>query len=87
MKTAGLFVLLILFWTFMAIRYAPAATIFPSRYDSMIQSAVKKFWPDYPDHLNWKAQLYQESKLDPDATSPGGAQGLAQFSAWNLGGH
>ncbi len=27
----------------------------------------------------WKAQLYQESLLDPDAVSPAGAMGVAQF--------
>ncbi len=27
----------------------------------------------------WKAQLYQESRLDPAAVSPAGARGLAQF--------
>jgi soluble lytic murein transglycosylase-like protein len=27
----------------------------------------------------WKAQLYQESRLDPTAESPVGARGLAQF--------
>jgi soluble lytic murein transglycosylase-like protein len=27
----------------------------------------------------WKGQLYQESRLDPDARSPAGAEGLAQF--------
>lgn len=58
---------------------ARAATIFPSLYDSQIRAATKKFWPDYPDWLDWKAQLYQESKLDPNAESPVGAEGLAQF--------
>lgn len=58
---------------------AHAATVFPSRYDSQIQAAVTKFWPDYPDYKFWKAQLYQESKLDPTAISPVGAEGLAQF--------
>ncbi len=38
-----------------------------------------RYWPDYPYPLAWKAQLYQESKLQPEATSPVGAQGIAQI--------
>lgn len=34
---------------------------------------------NYPDWLAWKAQLWQESRLKPDAVSPVGARGLAQF--------
>lgn len=40
---------------------------------------MKRDWADYPDWLYWKAQLYQESRFDPDARSPVGAFGLAQF--------
>lgn len=50
-----------------------------SKYDEAIQSAVKTYWNDYPDWLYWKAQLYQESRLDPSAKSLVGAEGLAQF--------
>ena len=32
-----------------------------------------------PDWYWWKAQLYQESLLDPHAISPAGAEGIAQF--------
>lgn len=32
-----------------------------------------------PDWYWWKAQLYQESLLDPDAVSQAGAEGIAQF--------
>lgn len=32
-----------------------------------------------PDWKWWKAQLVQESRLDPEARSPVGASGLAQF--------
>ena len=39
----------------------------------------KRWWPDLPYWKLWKAQLYQESKLDPSAVSPVGARGLAQF--------
>lgn len=56
-----------------------SSTAFPSQYDDLIRTAAKRYWLDYPDWLEWKAQLYQESKLDPDAISPVGAQGLAQF--------
>jgi len=52
---------------------------FTDRYDAEIASAVKHWWPDRPLWKEWKAQLYQESKLDPDAVSPVGARGLAQF--------
>lgn len=37
-----------------------------------------RWLPGVPWRL-WKAQLYQESRLDPDARSPAGAEGLAQF--------
>lgn len=48
-------------------------------YDVLIQASVRNWWTDYPDWLSWKAQLYQESRLDADARSPVGASGLAQF--------
>lgn len=50
-----------------------------NKYDDAIQSAVKRDWPDFPDWKYWKAQLYQESRFDPNARSPSGAIGLAQF--------
>ncbi len=40
---------------------------------------MKRWWPDIPSWKLWKAQLYQESRLDPDAVSHVGARGLAQF--------
>lgn len=52
---------------------------FPDRYDRQIKAAVERYWGDYPDWLSWKAQLYQESRLNPHAVSPVGAAGLAQF--------
>lgn len=52
---------------------------FTDKYDRPIQQAVKRWWPDVPAWRLWKAQLYQESRLNPDAVSPVGARGLAQF--------
>lgn len=56
-----------------------AASVFSDRYDRAIASAVATWWPDYPHPTAWKAQLWQESRLDPAAVSPAGARGLAQF--------
>lgn len=50
-----------------------------SAYDGEIHSAVKTYWIDFDDWKYWKAQLYQESLLDPLAKSSSGAMGLAQF--------
>lgn len=38
-----------------------------------------RYWPAGTNWRLWKAQLYQESRLDPSAVSPVGAAGLAQF--------
>ena len=64
---------------------ASAGPIIPDRYDGRIRAAVERWWPDYPFPAAWKAQLYQESRLDPSAVSPVGARGLAQFmpATWN----
>jgi len=53
----------------------------PDRYDSDIQAAVGRWWPRSNETRWewWKAQLYQESRLDASAISPVGARGLAQF--------
>lgn len=58
---------------------ADARSKFTDRYDSLIESAVSRWWPRHADPLWWKAQLFQESRLDPSAVSPVGAAGLAQF--------
>jgi membrane-bound lytic murein transglycosylase MltF len=50
----------------------------PSTYDSTIREAASVYLPGW-DWRWWKAQLYQESRLDPTARSPVGAEGLAQF--------
>ncbi len=52
---------------------------FSTKYDEDIRLAVKHWWPDRPFWKEWKAQLYQESRLDPTVCSSVGACGLAQF--------
>lgn len=49
-----------------------------SDYDGLIQQAAYNYLPDYDWRL-YKAQLWQESRLDPNAESHKGALGLAQF--------
>ncbi|NYZ69434.1 transglycosylase SLT domain-containing protein [Endozoicomonas sp. SM1973] len=44
----------------------------------MIRSASKLYLPEIDWRL-FKAQLYQESRLKPNAVSPAGAQGLGQI--------
>jgi len=55
-----------------------AAAVFPSTYDKQIQAASARYLPGMPWRL-LKAQFYQESRLRPDARSPAGALGIAQF--------
>ena len=76
---ARIIALALLLGALMGCSPASAAPVFPDRYDGEIASAVKTYWPDYPAPAAWKAQLYQESRLDPDAVSPVGAAGLAQI--------
>lgn len=75
---AGVIAMAVLMWAVAAIQQSKGATI-PAQYDAQIQAATGKFWPDLPDFKLWKAQLYQESRLDPVARSEVGAEGLAQF--------
>lgn len=56
-----------------------SAQSIPKKYDAEIERAVKRWWVDFPHWKAWKAQLFQESRLDPNAVSPVGARGLAQF--------
>ena len=49
-----------------------------SDYDAIIKHAVDTHLPGYDWRL-FKSQLWQESRLKPDAVSPAGAGGIAQF--------
>ncbi len=75
MNWRPLFILACVFWP----SVCWSASLFPDRYDQEIKKAVERYWGDYPDWQAWKAQLYQESRLRPNAVSPVGAAGLAQF--------
>lgn len=57
---------------------AHGALVFPRQYDRAIERAAAQWLPGVPPLL-YKAQLWQESRLRPDARSPAGAEGLAQF--------
>lgn len=49
-----------------------------TEYDDLIRQAAAKYLPQYDWRL-FKAQLFQESKLNPYAVSPSGARGIGQF--------
>lgn len=49
------------------------------KYDDHIREAVKRHMPAKYDWRMYKAQLMAESSLQPDATSPVGAMGIAQI--------
>lgn len=63
---------------FMSGPAAAQSALFDRRWDPAIAKATKLYWPAGPDWRWWKAQLFQESGLRPDARSPVGAAGLAQ---------
>jgi membrane-bound lytic murein transglycosylase F len=50
----------------------------PTQYDELIRAAVAQYLPDHDWRL-LKAQYMAESRLDPNAVSPVGARGIAQF--------
>lgn len=50
-----------------------------TRFDADIAGAVGDYWRDFARPQWWKAQLCQESQLDPNARSSVGAEGLAQI--------
>lgn len=50
----------------------------PNKYDYQIFKASKQYLPGV-DWKLYKAQLIQESALRPNAVSPAGAKGIAQF--------
>lgn len=69
-----------LLWMFVSLAWtAHGASIFSTKYDDQIQQATRKWWPDYPQWQFWKSQLFAESRLNPNARSSVGAEGLAQF--------
>jgi len=55
-----------------------AEAVEPSLYDPYIEAASDTWLPG-SDWRRYKAQLYQESRLDTYAVSPAGASGIAQF--------
>lgn len=57
--------------------YVNAATG-STMYDGMIKEATEKHLPGVDWRL-YKAQLIAESRLNPNALSPAGAEGIAQF--------
>ena len=48
------------------------------KYDHQIKTAWHRYIPEYHWGLGW-AQLWQESRLNPNAVSPVGAAGVGQF--------
>lgn len=49
-----------------------------TRYDADIRAASHRHLPGH-DWVRYRALLWQESRLNPDARSPVGAEGIAQF--------
>lgn len=49
------------------------------QYDDQIKAAVRAWLPRWYDWRLYKAQIFKESSMRPDAVSPAGAEGLLQF--------
>lgn len=67
----------------------PAAAVvlpgkFATRYAAAMKASAEAYLPGVPWKL-WAGQVWQESRFDPKARSPVGAEGLAQFmpGTWN----
>lgn len=71
--------LFILVFVSLQLQFCSALSLHEIKYDFKIKRAVDRYWGDFPKWEYLKAQLYQESLLNPNATSPVGAMGLAQF--------
>lgn len=63
----------------LAVLFASSATAqkIPDKYHAEIKVASEKWLPTWEWEW-WAAQLYQESRMDTNAVSPVGAQGLCQ---------
>lgn len=58
--------------------YSARRTVDTHQYDEKIRSAWRRYLPAHHWGVGW-AQIAQESAFNPDARSPVGASGLAQF--------
>lgn len=75
-------------WSALAFSSGPcwAKKPFEDKFDAQIRSASERYLPGW-DWKWWKAQIYQESRFNPNAVSPVGAAGLCQampatFAEW-----
>lgn len=81
LKTIGVALLLwalVMGLLWLAVGPRTAHALGNDRYDADIRAASQQWLPGH-DWLRYRALLWQESRLDPDARSPAGAEGIAQF--------